>query len=67
MNKFAQALARMRRGIKERPSAGKRRAAKRNLANARQKRWPKPDARTPNDQAQRRERAAAEVRTNPKP
>jgi len=48
-NKAAQALARMRRGIKERPSAGKRRAAKRNLANARQKRWPKPDARTPND------------------
>ena len=47
-NKAAQALARMRRGIKERPSAGKRRAAKRNLAAARQKRWPKPDARTPN-------------------
>lgn len=48
-NKAAQALARMRRGIKERPSAGKRRAAKRNLAAARQKRWPKPDARMPNE------------------
>lgn len=49
MNKAAQALARLRRGIKERPSAGKRSAAKRNLAAARQKRWPKPDARTPNE------------------
>jgi hypothetical protein len=47
-NKAAQALARMRRGIKERPSAGKRRAAKRNLEAARQKRWPKPESMTPN-------------------
>jgi len=46
-NKAAYALARMRQGIKERPSVGKRRAALRNLASARQKRWPKPSARTP--------------------
>lgn len=42
-NKAAQTLAQMRRGIKERPSVRKRRAAKRNLENARQKRWPKPE------------------------
>ena len=48
-NKAAQALARLRRGIKERPSAGKRRASLRNLAAARRKRWPKPESRTPND------------------
>ena len=49
VNKAAQALARLRRGIKERPSAGKRRAAKCNLAAAREKRWPKPESRTPNE------------------
>lgn len=52
MNKAASALARLRRGIKERPSAAKRRAALRNLASARKKRWPKPDAMTPNEKAE---------------
>lgn len=39
-NKHAQAMARLRLGIKEKPSATKRAAALANLAAARAKRWP---------------------------
>ena len=39
-NPNAQALGRLRRGIKEKPSAGKRANAIAQLASARSKRWP---------------------------
>ena len=39
-NPHAQALGRLRRGIKEKPSAGKRANAVAQLAAARAKRWP---------------------------
>lgn len=49
MNKNAQALGRLKKGVKEKPSEAKRQAARKNLEKAREAKRQRKDAESPQD------------------